>query len=97
MSILSRRSILLGVFALVVATPAITTLGLAASTPSSPVAACQPGYVMQPTSGACVQGGNANAPKTIPGNPSIPEVDGIPCTGANSGQCIGLQESQGGG
>jgi len=25
----------------------------------------------------------------------LPEVNGIPCTGANTGQCIGLQESQG--
>lgn len=25
----------------------------------------------------------------------LPAVDGIPCTGANTGQCIGLQESQG--
>ena len=25
----------------------------------------------------------------------LPSVDGIPCTGANTGKCIGLQESQG--
>ena len=25
----------------------------------------------------------------------LPSVDGIPCTGGNIGQCIGLQESQG--
>ena len=25
----------------------------------------------------------------------LPEVSGVPCTGANSGQCIGLEESQG--
>jgi len=25
---------------------------------------------------------------------SLPEVDGIPCTGANTGKCIGLQEDQ---
>jgi hypothetical protein len=24
----------------------------------------------------------------------LPEVDGIPCTGANTGQCIGLSENQ---
>jgi hypothetical protein len=93
MSILSRRSILLGGFALVVAAPAIATVGVPAS---SPVAACMPGYVLQPTSGACVLGGSTNGPASIPGNPNVPAVDGIPCTGANSGQCIGLQESQGG-
>ena len=25
----------------------------------------------------------------------LPEIDGIPCTGANTGMCIGLQESKG--
>ena len=27
-----------------------------------------------------------------PANPDIPEIDGVPCTGRNSGQCIGLAE-----
>lgn len=27
-------------------------------------------------------------------NPDIPEVDGIPCTGRDSGACIGLSEDQ---
>lgn len=27
-------------------------------------------------------------------NPDIPEIDGIPCTGADSGACIGLSEDQ---
>ena len=31
---------------------------------------------------------------STPGDPSsLPEVQGIPCTGANTGQCIGLQEN----
>jgi hypothetical protein len=42
-------------------------------------------------------GAEANGPAAIPGNPTLPEVDGVPCTGANTGECIGLQESQGGG
>jgi hypothetical protein len=29
---------------------------------------------------------------TQPGNPDIPEVMGIPCSGHNSGRCIGLAE-----
>lgn len=28
------------------------------------------------------------------GTNELPEVAGVPCTGANSGQCIGLEESQ---
>ena len=32
---------------------------------------------------------------STPGDPnSLPEVQGIPCTGANTGQCIGLEEDQ---
>ena len=32
---------------------------------------------------------------STPGDPnSVPEVQGIPCTGANTGQCIGLEENQ---
>ena len=27
-------------------------------------------------------------------NPDIPEIDGVPCTGENSGECIGLAENQ---
>lgn len=26
------------------------------------------------------------------GNPDIPEIDGVPCTGGDAGQCIGLAE-----
>jgi hypothetical protein len=29
---------------------------------------------------------------SIPGNPDLPSIDGVPCTGHNSGQCIGLAE-----
>ena len=101
MSVLSRRSILLGRFALVVAVPAIASVGVPA--PSS-AADCLPGYVLQPISGSCILSGPTNAPdsmpgnthQTIPGNPNLPAIDGIPCTGANSGECIGLQGSQGG-
>ena len=93
----SRRSILLGAFALSVA----VAPGVAAVVPLSDsatfVAECPPGYVMEATSEACVPGEGHAAPSAIPGNPAIPEVDGIPCTGANTGECIGLQESQGGG
>src|SRR5689334_5775714 len=27
---------------------------------------------------------------SIPGNPDLPAIDGIPCTGRDAGQCIGL-------
>jgi hypothetical protein len=31
---------------------------------------------------------------TTAANPDMPEIDGIPCTGGNSGACIGLSEDQ---
>jgi hypothetical protein len=48
---------------------------------------CTPDLV--PNSPEPIQGDSS-----IAGNPSLPAVDGIPCTGANSGQCIGLGEEQ---
>jgi hypothetical protein len=92
----SRRAILIGGFALAVAAaPAVAAVVPALSTPTS-VAECPAGSVMEPTSEACVAGGEQSAPEAMPGNPALPQVDGIPCTGANTGECIGLQESQGG-
>jgi hypothetical protein len=93
----SRRTILLGGFALAVAAaPAVAVVVPTSSTPTQ-VAECPAGYVLEPTSGSCVGGGVANTPAAIPGNPDLPAVDGVPCTGANTGECIGLQESGGGG
>jgi hypothetical protein len=31
---------------------------------------------------------------TTAANPDVPEIDGIPCTGGNSGACMGLSEDQ---
>nr|WP_059016690.1 hypothetical protein [Mycobacterium sp. M26] len=40
-------------------------------------------------------GGSGGVEFSTPGDPgSVPEVQGIPCTGANTGQCIGLEEDQ---
>jgi hypothetical protein len=94
----SRRAILMGGFALAVAAaPVVAAVAVPAANSPTPVAECPAGYILEPTSGACVTGGEQNTPAAIPGNPALPQVDGIPCTGANTGECIGLQESQGGG
>jgi hypothetical protein len=93
----SRRAILLSGFALMVAAaPAVGVVVVTASSPATPLAECPAGFVMEPTSGSCVMGEAPDTPSAIPGNPALPEVDGIPCTGANTGECIGLQESEGG-
>ena len=99
MTIMPRHSAVLGVvgFALMVAAaPAVGAVVVTASSPATPLAECPIGFVMEPVSGSCVVGEAPDTPSAIPGNPALPEVDGIPCTGANTGECIGLQESQGG-
>lgn len=95
----ARRLAIAGGFALAVAAaPAVAAFTLP-STGATPVAECPPGEVVNPATGACAPGPAVTEPGNItystPGDPnSLPEVQGIPCTGANTGQCIGLQENQ---
>ncbi len=96
----ARRLILAGGFAVAVAAaPAIAVF--AVPTSSVPLAQCPAGEEPDNFTGVCVPHTvpNAGSPfQAIPGNPSIPAVGlpggggAIPCTGHNSGQCIGLAE-----
>ena len=91
------RIILAGGFALAaLATPAVAALALSdASTPA--VAACPAGESEDLYTTTCTPELVPNSPSplsTIPGNPDMPAIDGIPCGGHNSGQCIGLAEEQ---
>ena len=88
----SQRLLLAGGLALAtLAAPAIMSMTVASST----LAACTTGEEMDVFTTTCVpmlvltsnQGFTSTA-----ANPDIPEIRGIPCTGANSGQCIGLAE-----
>jgi hypothetical protein len=94
----ARRLIIAGGFAVAVAAaPALTIVGVpAVGPPAAPVAQqCPGGEEEDIFTGICVPHTvpNAGAPfQTIPGNPDIPAIMGIPCTGHNSGQCIGLAE-----
>jgi hypothetical protein len=96
----ARRLAIAGGFALAVAAaPAVAAFTLPSTGPAPAVAACAPGEVVNPADGACVPGPVGTEPGNItfstPGDSnSVPEVQGIPCTGANTGQCIGLQEEQ---
>jgi hypothetical protein len=87
-----RRLILAGGFAVAVAAaPAIAVVSLPST--SAPLAQCPAGEEEDVYTADCVPHTVPNSPLgSIPGNPSLPEVGGIPCTGANSGQCIGLSE-----
>ncbi len=93
---LSRRLILAGGFAVAVAAaPAIA--GFTVPSASVPLAQCPGGEEEDLYTGVCVPHTvpNSNATfSSIPGNPSLPAVEGIPCTGANTGECIGLSEEE---
>src|ERR1700738_4775776 len=59
------------------------------------IAACPGGESEDTFTGECTPDLVPNSPEagqTSPGG--LPEVDNIPCTGANSGQCIGLSEEE---
>jgi hypothetical protein len=80
------RLVLAGGFALAIAaTPVVAAVATTAG-PAPTVAACANGESEDTFTTACT-------PDLVPNSP-LPSVDGIPCTGANSGQCIGLSESQ---
>src|SRR5690349_16715173 len=89
-----RRLILAGGFAVAVAAaPAIAVVTI----PSAPVplAQCPSGEEEDLYAGICVPHTVPNSGasfSSIPGTPDLQSVDGVPCTGHNSGQCIGLSE-----
>jgi hypothetical protein len=105
-----RRILLAGGFSIAIAAaPAVAYLAGPSGAPAGPAMACPAGELEDIYTGDCtpelapnVPGGNyptaANGGTTTLSTPgdsnSLPEVQGIPCTGANSGQCIGLQENQ---
>ncbi|BBY64613.1 hypothetical protein MHEL_28560 [Mycolicibacterium helvum] len=82
----AQRLALAGGFALVAAAaPALTAFAVPAT---GSLAACPPGQVVNPATGGC-DAQPAGGPQG-----GLPQVQGIPCTGANTGQCIGLQQEQ---
>lgn len=96
----ARRLALAGGFALAVAAaPAVAAFTVPSTGAAPAVAECAPGEVVNTEGVGClpapVQTNPGETSFSTPGDPgSVPEVQGIPCTGANTGQCIGLQEEQ---
>jgi hypothetical protein len=91
---LSKRLIVAGAFAVAVAAaPAIAVFAVPSA--SVPLAQCPGGEEEDTFTGICLPHTVPNSGSTfssIPGNPDLPAVDGVPCTGHNSGECIGLAE-----
>lgn len=90
-----RRLLLAGGFAVAIAAAPAAAF-VAVPTYSAPtIAACPGGESEDTFTGACTPDLVPNSPEfgqTSPGG--LPEVDNIPCTGGNSGQCIGLSEEE---
>lgn len=89
----ARRIILAGGFALAIAAaPAVAAFAVPSTGPTFG-AACPSGEEEDLYTNECLPHTVPNSPfSSIPGNPDIPAIDGVPCTGRNSGQCIGLAE-----
>lgn len=91
-----HRLVLVGGFALAIAAaPVFAAFTAPSSTPAGPLAVCPAGELEDTFTASCTPELVPNSPavgQTSPGG--LPEISGIPCTGANSGQCIGLAEEQ---
>jgi hypothetical protein len=90
-----RRVLIAGGFAVAIAlTPAIAIFSVPTA---APTAACDPGEEEDVYTTVCTPMLVPNSPSgftSLPGNPDIPAIDGVPCTGRDSGACIGLSEEQ---
>ncbi|WP_019970454.1 hypothetical protein [Mycobacterium sp. 141] len=83
----ARRFIVAGGLAFaIVAAPTLTVLTLPATT----LADCPNGESEDTFTGVCI----ADIAPNTPSPAELPQVAGIPCTGGNTGQCIGLSEEQ---
>ena len=82
----TRRFILAGGFAVAIAAaPTFAVFAVPTTSTPAPVAQCPMGEVQDPATGVCMP---------APAQGSVPEIQGIPCTGSNTGECIGLGEEQ---
>jgi hypothetical protein len=95
-----RRLLSAGVLATAVAVPpAVAAFAAPAAVSSTPQAACTGGEEEDLYTTTCVPFMVPNSPDdsgftTNAANPDIPEIEGVPCTGHDSGACIGLSEEQ---
>jgi hypothetical protein len=96
----ARRLVLaVGVGVAVLGGPAVAMTAMSAGTLATPMAACTGGEEADVYTSTCVPFMVPNSPDdsgftTDAANPDIPEIDGVPCTGRDSGACIGLSEEQ---
>jgi hypothetical protein len=93
---ISARLVLAGGFALAVAAAPAAALVMQPHHVVA-VAACDTGEEEDVYTTSCTPMLVPNSPSgftTTAANPDIPEIEGIPCTGHDSGACIGLSEDE---
>ena len=92
----ARRLIIAGGFvAAVAAAPAIAAFAMPTTGAPAHVSACPSGESEDTFTTVCTPDLVPNSPEKMTSPVGgLPEIDGIPCTGDNSGQCIGLSEEQ---
>lgn len=91
-----RRLVLTGAF--IAAAAAGPVIGLYQAQPDAPLAqGCQGGEEQDQFTMTCVPFMVPTSPplfQTTAANPDVPEIQGIPCIGHNSGACMGLAEDE---
>lgn len=88
----ARRLLLAGGFAVAIAAaPAVAAFASPSTAPSFG-ASCPNGETEDSFTDVCTPDLVPNSPEISQSPGGLPAVDGIPCTGGNSGQCIGLSE-----
>ena len=94
----TQRLILAGGFAVAIAAaPAVAMYAVPTTSSSTPsITACPGGETEDQFTNICVPDIVPNSPEFQSTSPvgGLPEIGGIPCTGRNSGECIGLSEEQ---
>jgi hypothetical protein len=91
----ARRLILAGGFVVAVAAaPVVATFATPAAGAPTHVASCPTGESEDTFTTVCVPDLVPNSPRATAPVGGLPEIDNIPCTGHNSGECIGLAEEQ---
>ena len=93
----SQRLILAGGLALAIFGLPVAVMSTPMASVSTPLAACTSGEEEDVYTTTCVPFMVPNSPggfTTTAANPDIPEIDGVPCTGHDSGACLGLAEEQ---
>ncbi len=92
-----RRLLIAGGFVLAIAAaPVVSAFAAPSAVSGSPLADCASGEDADQYTGECVPFAVPNSPApftTTAANPDVPEIDGVPCTGSDSGACIGLAEN----